>query len=80
MCIECFAYTYIYVSCFCLVATEIRRQCQIPWNWSYGQLWTTIWVLRIEPNSSVKKPVLLATEPYLWPQEEYSSVPHKHIG
>ena len=26
--------------------------CQIPWNWSYRQVWTATWVLGIEPGSS----------------------------
>lgn len=32
----------------CLVPSEVRRRCQIPWNWSYRWLWTTKWVLGIE--------------------------------
>lgn len=33
-----------------------QRRQQIPWNCGYGQLWTDVWVLGIEP-------VLLATKP-----------------
>lgn len=33
-----------------------QRRQQIPWNCGYGQLWTNVWVLGIEP-------VLLATKP-----------------
>ena len=31
---------FIFCVCvFCLVPTEARRGCGIPWNWSYGWLW-----------------------------------------
>ena len=26
-----------------VVPTELRRWCQIPWDWSTGQLWSTMW-------------------------------------
>ena len=35
----CFVCMYVWVCCFL-------------WNWSYRQLWATMWVLRIEPRSS----------------------------
>lgn len=34
------------------VPTEASRRHQPLWNWSYKQLWTTVWVLRIEAGSS----------------------------
>lgn len=34
-----------------LVATEDRRRCPIPWNWSYKQSRVAIWVLGIDPRS-----------------------------
>jgi hypothetical protein len=50
---ECFACTYATPAW--LVPTEVRREHQIPWNWSHGWLWATTWVLRFEPWSSVKE-------------------------
>lgn len=44
---EWFACLYIYVSCMCLVLREVRRGCQILWNWNYRWLWTT-WLLGTE--------------------------------
>ena len=32
----------------CLLPAEVGRGCQIPWNWSYRWLWSSMWVLRIE--------------------------------
>lgn len=34
-----------------LVLAEKRRGCQVPWDWSYGQLWATKWMLEIKPES-----------------------------
>jgi hypothetical protein len=45
---ECFACMYVCAPCVCLVPTEVRRRCQILWNWSYKRLWATVWVLGIE--------------------------------
>lgn len=28
--------TYVSVDHVCLVPTEVRGECGIPWNWSYG--------------------------------------------
>lgn len=39
----------------CLVPTAVRRKDWIPWNWSYKYLQTIIWVLGIEPRSSVRE-------------------------
>lgn len=33
---ESFACMYICVSCACLVPTEVRIGCHIPWNWNCG--------------------------------------------
>ena len=43
------------------VPTEVRRGCQIPWNWSYGCLLATMWVLGIEPGPLQEQLVLSAT-------------------
>lgn len=38
----------------CLVPEEARRGSWIPWNWSYGWLWVTMWVLGVEQWSSTR--------------------------
>lgn len=35
-----------------MVLEEDKRGCQVRWNWIYGQMLATIWVLAIEPRSS----------------------------
>lgn len=40
--------------CTSLIPTEVRRGHQILWNWSDGWLSATIWMLGIEPGSSIK--------------------------
>lgn len=35
-----------------LLLAEVRRGCWSPWNWSYIQLWTDMWVLGANPGSS----------------------------
>lgn len=37
---------------WCMVPVEAKSENQIPWKWSYGQLWATMWVLAIGPGSS----------------------------
>lgn len=32
--------------------SEVRREYQIPWNWSYRRFSGIMWVLRMEPQSS----------------------------
>lgn len=49
------------VSCSCLVPMETRGGCWIPWNWSYGWLWTMTWVLRTEPRSSARVTCVLSS-------------------
>lgn len=44
----------MHVMYICLVPTEITGGLWIPWTWSYGWLWTTMWVLRIEARSSAR--------------------------
>lgn len=39
-------YVCLWTMCVCLVPTEARRRCWIPWD-----LWATMWVLKIEPSS-----------------------------
>lgn len=36
----------------CLTSTEDRIEHWIPCNWSYRQLWATVWLLGTEPRSS----------------------------
>ena len=50
-----FTYMYECTPCVCLIP-EIRRRHWIPWNWNYRQLWAIMWVLGIEPRSSVWAP------------------------
>lgn len=52
ICIWAFACMYACALCTRLVPTDARRRCRIPWNWSCKSLWTTMWLLRIEPESS----------------------------
>ena len=40
------------VSHVCLVAMDVRRGC-FPWDWSHRCLWATMWMLGMEPRSSV---------------------------
>lgn len=53
--LQIYVYLYARVSCIrcitSLVTTEVRK-----WqaNMSYRWLWTTLWVLRIKPGSSIK--------------------------
>lgn len=37
-----------------LVPTEAGRGLWISWNWSYSWLWAAVWMLRIDPRSSVR--------------------------
>lgn len=46
---------YMYVPCTCLVPMETKGGHQMPWNWSYRCLWTIMWILRIEPESSARE-------------------------
>lgn len=39
------------------VPEEVKRRCQIPWNWSYRPLWPPMWILGTELQS--KQQVLL---------------------
>lgn len=39
----CFACIYVNVSCVCS-ACRIKGECQIPWDWTYRQLWTAVGV------------------------------------
>lgn len=47
----CFATLYIRALHMYLVP-KINRGCQSPWNWSYGWLETSVWVLWMEPGFS----------------------------
>lgn len=39
---ECFASTCVRELCSCLVPVKIRREPQIPWLWSYRELWAAL--------------------------------------
>jgi hypothetical protein len=56
---------YVLALCVCLVPTEVRRQHQIPWNWSHRWWWPIMYVLGTEPGSSAKVASVLTTEPPL---------------
>lgn len=47
----------------CLVYEYVRRECLVLWDWSYRQLWDSMWVLGIELESSGKAPSALTTGP-----------------
>ena len=38
---------------------------KVPWNWTYRQLWASMWLLGIEPCPPEEQPVLLTTTPSL---------------
>jgi hypothetical protein len=50
-------------TCVC-IAHRARRH-QVPWNWTYRWLWTSMWVLGSEPPSSAKAASALTSEPSL---------------
>ena len=45
--------------------SEVRRGHQIPWNWNYGWLWVTVWMIGIELRPSVRAASAQTTEPSL---------------
>lgn len=49
-----FAFVYVCARHAYSVSMEARRRCQIPFNCSYKQLWSTIWVLGIDPSVSAR--------------------------
>lgn len=51
--------TYVYVHHVRAVPVEVRRGRWVPWNWSYGRLGATMWVLEPELRSSVSAPTAL---------------------
>jgi hypothetical protein len=51
----------------CMSAQRGQRKCRISWNWSYGGLWTVMWVLRLQPESSRKADSALNSKPSLQP-------------
>lgn len=46
---DCFACMYVCASCMYLGG---QRGHWMPWDWSYRQLWGTMWVLGFKPGSS----------------------------
>lgn len=49
--------------CVWLVSREAWRGHQIPWDWSYRQLWAIVWMLGIECGSSKKSDCSLSPAP-----------------
>jgi hypothetical protein len=48
MCYGHFSWMHACVPHPFLVPKEYRRGYQMPWNWSYKQLWATMWMMEIE--------------------------------
>jgi hypothetical protein len=46
-----------------------QKRTWIPWNWSYGWVWATMWVLGAEPGPWQEQQVLLITKPSLQPAQ-----------
>lgn len=53
---EYYVYIYVYASYVCLVPTEDGWECEIPWNWHYRWLQTTMWALGTKFKSSKSIP------------------------
>jgi hypothetical protein len=51
---ECFSCIRACVAHVCLLPAEVKREWQIPWNWSYGWVETTVSALGIKPASSAR--------------------------
>lgn len=47
-----FASVHVCAPHACLMSLEVRRECQIPWNQSYRQLWMSMWLQSMRPGSS----------------------------
>ena len=43
---------YFYLMCIVFYLHTCLWGCQLPWSWSYRQLWTTMWLLGIELRTS----------------------------
>lgn len=54
MCIHVLPSSVCVCTRFVSSAQEARRGCEVPWNWSYEWLWTTVWVLGVELWSSAR--------------------------
>ena len=54
------------------VPEEARRRRQVPWNWGYGFLRATTWMLRIGAGSSVRVIALSTAQPSLQLAKMYS--------
>lgn len=64
----CFVYMYICATHVCLVPSETREECQIPWNRSWHRQWWVMRILAIKPASSGREASALnhwATSPAL---------------
>jgi hypothetical protein len=66
----CFACIHVCAPCVCLVPSESRRGCQMPWN-SYRQLWTASWMLGIELGFCERAASVLRAESSLQPLKEF---------
>lgn len=51
---ECFTYMHTH-PLYVPTAYRVQKEQQIPWNWDCRQLWTTMWMQRIKPESSGRK-------------------------
>lgn len=48
MCVFSYTCVYIHAPHRCVVPLNSSRGCQIRWNWSHIQLWTSVWMLGTE--------------------------------
>ena len=70
----CFSWVYVCALCACLMPLEVRRGCQILWNWSNRQMWAPVWELGTDPASSARtvaqalnhRAMCLSKPPLLW--------------
>lgn len=45
---------YVYAPHVYLVPTEVRKEHQIPWNWSFGYLGATMWGFGVSPGCNAR--------------------------
>jgi hypothetical protein len=49
---KCFACIHVCELCTCQGFLVTRKGWHIPWNWSFGKLWTAVWMLGTQPLSA----------------------------